>query len=176
MLRIYECIDHNKNHINDLHSYTAGGFFLPDLHTELVNLGRQLSDCLNLWSSYFTLTQTRFYRIFRNATYSRTELKESDLLKHEQYLIELHHTINRLQNQHQTSVNRILEHYLDRLSQGDSPSQFVPYAENDKIDVVFIGISAMHYSTIKLAQAALALGTNIHTIFELETTSLYQPF
>ncbi|CAF4126776.1 unnamed protein product, partial [Rotaria sordida] len=39
-----------------------------------------------------------------------------------------------------------------------------------------IGISAMYYSTTRLAQVALALGINIHTIFELETTHLYRPF
>ena len=95
--------------------------FLPDLHTELANLSRQLSDCLSLWSSYFALTQTRFYRLFRDCTYTRTELIESDLLKHEQYLIELHQTIHRLQNQHQEVINRLLEYYLDRVTQGESP-------------------------------------------------------
>jgi hypothetical protein len=175
-LRINECRDDDKDHIKNLQMNAAGGLFLPDLHTELANLSRQLSDCLSLWSSYFTLTQTRFYQIFRACTYSRTELHESDLLKHEQYLIELQQTIHHLQNQHQAAVNRLLEHYLDRVTQGESPSNFIPYVENEKADVIFIGISAMYYSTTQLARAALALGTNIHTIFELETTNIYRSF
>ncbi|CAF3358711.1 unnamed protein product [Rotaria sp. Silwood1] len=176
LMRINECTDNDKHQINNLQMYTAGHFFPPDLQTELVNLSRQLNDCLSLWSSYFALTQTRFYRMFRDCAYSRTQLNESDLSKHEQYLIELHHTIDRLQNQHQNSINGILDYYLDRLTQGELPSKFVPYVENDKADVIIIGISAMYYSTTQLARVALALGSNIHTIFELETTSRYRPF
>ncbi|CAF1406378.1 unnamed protein product [Rotaria sordida] len=176
LMHINECIDNDKDHIKNLHMHTAGSLFLPDLHIELVNLSRQLSDCLSLWSSYFALTQTRSYRIFRDCTYSRTKLNESDLSKHEQHLIELHHTIDRLQNQHQNSINRILKHYLNQLTQGELPSKFIPYVENDKADLIIIGISAMYYSTTQLAQIALALGVNIHTIFELETTHLYRPF
>ncbi len=175
-MRINECTNDDENQIKNLQMYAAGGVFLPNLHTELANLSRQLSDCLSLWSSYFTLTQTSYYRIFRDCTYTRTKLHESDLSKHEQYLIELHQTIHRLQNQHQQTVNRLLEHYLDQMTQGKLPSNFVPYVENEKADIIFIGISAMYYSTNQLAQAALALGTNIHTIFELETTRLYRSF
>lgn len=175
-MRINQCGNNDENHIRYLQMFAAGSLFLPDLHTELANLSRQLSDCLSLWASYFTLTQTRFYRIFRDCTYSRTELHESDLLKHEQHIIELHQTIQRLQTQHQESVNRILEYYLDQITQGQSPSNFIPYVDNEKADVVFVSISAMYYSTTQLARAALALGTNVHTIFELETTSLYRSF
>ncbi|CAF3606759.1 unnamed protein product [Rotaria sordida] len=176
LTRINECVNNDKDQIKNLQMYTADSFFLPDLHIELVNLSRQLNDCLSLWSSYFALTQTRFYRIFRDCTYSRTKLHENDLSKHEQYLIELHHTINRLQNQHQNSIDRVLKNYLDRLTQAELPSKFIPYVENDKADLIIIGISAMYYSTTRLAQIALALGINIHTIFELETTHLYRPF
>ncbi|CAF5064565.1 unnamed protein product [Rotaria magnacalcarata] len=176
MMRIYECTDHDRNHINNLQMYAAGQFFPHDLHAEAANLSRQLNDCVTLWSSYFALTQTRFYRIFRDCTFSRTKLSESDLLKHEQCLIELHHTIHRLQIQHQSSLDGILENYLDRLTQGESPTKFIPYVENDKFDSIILGISAMYYSTTQLVRAALALGTNIHTIFELETTSLYKSF
>ncbi|CAF1610091.1 unnamed protein product [Rotaria magnacalcarata] len=176
LMRIYECTDHDRNHINNLQMYAAGQFFPHDLHAEAANLSRQLNDCVTLWSSYFALTQTRFYRIFRDCTFSRTKLSESDLLKHEQCLIELHHTIHRLQIQHQSSLDGILENYLDRLTQGESPTKFIPYVENDKFDSIILGISAMYYSTTQLVRAALALGTNIHTIFELETTSLYKSF
>jgi hypothetical protein len=34
----------------------------------------------------------------------------------------------------------------------------------------------MYYSITQLAKEALALGTTIHDIFELEITDLYQPF
>jgi hypothetical protein len=37
-------------------------------------------------------------------------------------------------------------------------------------------LQAMYYSITELAHAALALGTTIHEVFELETTDLYQPF
>jgi hypothetical protein len=175
-MRINECSNSDENHIKNLQMYAGGGIFPPGLHNELANLSRQLSDCVSLWASYFTLTQTRFYRIFRNCRYTRTELNESDLLKHEQHLIELHQTVDRLQNEHQESVNRLLDHYLDRMTQGELPSNFIPYAKNDTAYVIFIGIAALYYSTTQLARVALALGTNIHTIFELETTRLYRPF
>ncbi len=139
-------------------------------------MSQQIIECLSLWLSYFTVTQTRFSRIFRDCTYTSIKLNESDLSGHKQHLIELHQTIHRLQNRNQEAVNRLLVHYLDRLNHGELPSSFIPYVENDKADVIFIGISAMYYSTTQLAQAALALGTNIHTIFELETTSLYRSF
>jgi hypothetical protein len=175
-MRINECSKNDKNEIINLRTYAAGALFLPDLHTELANISRQLSDCLGLWGSYFALTQTRFYRLSRNCTYSRTKLVESDLLKHKQCLIELYQTISRLQTQHQASVHRILEHYLDRLTEGDSPSTFVPYVKNNNADVIIVGIAAMYYSTTQLIRDALALGTNIHTIFELETTNFYRTF
>jgi hypothetical protein len=175
-MRMNEITNDDENQIKNLQIHAAGGRFLPDLHTELSNLSQQLSDCLSLWMSYFTLTQTRFYRIFRDCTYNHTELNENDLSKHEKYLIELHQTIHHLQSQHQAYINRLLDHYLDLVTQGEFPSNFIPYIANEKADIVFIGVSAMYYSTSQLARAALALGTNIHTIFELETTNLYRSF
>ncbi|CAF0844236.1 unnamed protein product [Adineta steineri] len=176
LLRIYECSNTSENHIKTLQLYADGGFLPIGLHNELRNLSRQLSDCIDLWSSYFTLTQTRFFRIFRNCSLTYTKLNESDLLKHKQCLVELHQTVYRLQNQHQESVNRLFDHYHDCLTQGESLSDFVPYADNNNVYIIFIGIAALYYSTTQLARNALALGTNIHTIFELETTSLYRPF
>jgi hypothetical protein len=175
-MRINECTNVDENQIKNLQRHAAGGLFLPNLHTELADISRLLSNCLGLWSSYFALTQTRFYRILRNCAYSRTKLDESDLSKHQQYLIELHQTIHRLQNQNQEAVNRLLEHYLDRVAQGELPLTFVPYAKNQDADLIFIGVAAMYYSTTQLVRDALALGSNIHTIFELETTSFYRPF
>ena len=175
-MRINECSNDDENRIRNLQKYAAGGLFLPNLHIELANLSRQLCDCISLWSSYFALTQTRFYRLFQTCTYTRTQLNENDLLKHQQHLIELHQTIHRLQSQHQEGVNRLLEYYLDRVTQGDFLTSFVPYAENEYADVIFIGVAAIYYSTTQLARDTLALGTNIYTIFELEATSFYRPF
>lgn len=175
-MRINECSNGSEDEVQKIQSSEAGNFFLPDLHSELADLSRQLSDCLQLWSSYFALTQTRFYRLFRDCTYSRTKLLVSDLQKHEQHLIELHHTLDHLKSKHQQSFDQLLKHYLDRVAHGDSPSSFVPYANNEKADKILIGISAMYYSTTQLVRTALALGTQIHTIFELEITRLYQPF
>lgn len=177
-MRINECAHETdqENEIRNLRMSTTGNYCLPDLHTELANLSQQLGDCLNLWLSYFALTQTRFYRIFRDCMYSRTTLLESDLQKHEQCLVELHQTIGDLQQQHQKSVDILLEHYLERLSEGYSPVNIIPYAQNKNVDMILIGLSAMYYSTTQLVQAALALGTTIHTLFELETTHLYYPF
>ncbi len=154
----------------------AGGNFLPNLHKELSDLSRQLNDCLYLWISYFGMTQTRFHRLFRQCIYSRTKLTETDLLKHQQCLIDLHQTIHRLQVQHQEGLNRLLEHYLHRLSEGDSYFNIVPYLNSDEADSIFIAYYAMYYSTTQLAQTALTLGETIHTILELETTHLYRPF
>lgn len=177
-MRINECANENdqENEIKTLQMSATGSYFLPDLHTELANLSQQLGDCLNLWLSYFALTQTRFYRIFRDCTYSRMKLLPSDLQRHEQILVELHQTIHDLRSQHQKSVDRLLEYYIDSLADGQSPTNFIPYAQNKNVDVILIGLSAMYYSTGELVQAALALGTNIHTLFELETTRLYYPF
>lgn len=108
--------------------------------------------------------------------YSHKKLIEADLLKHQQCLIDLYQTISLLQIQHQEGLNRLIEYYLTRLVEGESYPTFVPYANNDDADSIFIAYYAMYYCTSELAQAALTLGETIHTIFELETTHLYRPF
>jgi hypothetical protein len=167
--------DYSKN-IEHLQLNAGGGHFLPNLHRELSDLSRQLNDCLDLWIDYFTLTQTRFHQLFRQCIYSRTKLIQTDLIKHQQCLIDLYQTIHRLQVQHQEGLNRLLKHYLDRLTEGESYSTFIPYVNNDEADSIFVDYYAMYYSTTQLAQTALTLGKTIHTIFELETTHLYRPF
>ena len=87
-MRIHECSKDETNPIKDLQMYGNGGVLPSALHNELATLSRQLSDCVNLWVSYFTLTQTRCYRLAQECSFSRTSLLESDLLKHEQYLKE----------------------------------------------------------------------------------------
>jgi hypothetical protein len=169
-------INEYSENIQHLQLNAGGGNLLPNLHKELSDLSGQLSDCLDLWMSYFKLTQTRFHQLFRQCTYSRTKLIEAGLIKHRQCLIDLHQTVHRLQIQHQEGINRLLEHYLNRLAEGESYCTFVPYANNDEVDSVFIGYSAMYYSTTHLAENVLTLGKTIHTIFELEITHLYQPF
>lgn len=164
------------NPIRDIQIQAANGLLIPDLHTELVDICRQLNDCLNLWSSYFSLTQTPFYQLSRDCTYNRTKLTREHLLKHEKCLIDLHEINYRLQNQQQQAANRLLDHYLDRATAGESLSTVVPYVDNEKADALLIGISAVHYSTAQLARAALALGMNVHSIFELETTHIYRSF
>lgn len=164
------------NQIRHIQIQAANGLLIPDLHAELVEICQQLNDCLNLWSSYFSLAQTPFYRLSRNCTCNRMRLTQENLLKHEKCLIELHEINYRLQNQQQQAVNRLLAHYLDRATAGESLSTIVPYIDNETSDALFIGISAIHYSTAQLARATLALGMNIHNIFELETTYLYRSF
>jgi len=164
-----ETIEHLQNNV-------AGGNFLPDLHRELSDLSRQLSDCLHQWISYFMVTQTRAYRLFRQCTYSNFQTTDIDLVRDQQYLISLHQTVLTLQVQHQQSLNRLLEHYLNRLVEGDTYSTFIPYLNNHKADSIFIAYYAMYYSTTRLAQAVLTLGETIHTIVELETTRFYRPF
>ena len=156
--------------------HVAGTLPLSDLYTQLIDLCQQLSDCLNLWSSYFTLTQTRFYLLSQDCTCHRAKFTPEDQLKHERHLAELHETNYILQSQHQQAANRLLEHYLDRATEEELLSNLVPYVDNEKADGIFIGISALHYSITQLARATLALGMNIHSIFELETTHLYRAF
>jgi hypothetical protein len=172
-MRVNECSIDDRKQVGNTQMYPVSAQFISNFRGELTTLCSQLSDCLSLWSSYFALTQTRFHRFFSQCICSGTKLGESDLLKHEQHLIELHQTVHRLQNQHQDGIHRILEHYLDRLTQGDAPSTFVTYANNNENDSILIAISAMYFSTTELARVATALGITIHNIFELETTHRY---
>jgi len=169
-------INEYAENIEHLQINAGGGYFLPNLHIEFSHLSRQLSDCFTLWISYFTLTQTRFYSLFRQCTYSHKKILATDLNKHEQCLIDLYQTIHDLQVRHQEGLNQLLQHYLDRLSKGESYSTFVPYANNNEADSIFIAYYALYYSINQLTQTVLTLGETIHTIFELETTHLYRPF
>jgi hypothetical protein len=169
-------INEYSEKIEHLQLNVGGGNFLPNLHKELSDLSRQLSDCFHLWISYFTLTQTRFHQLFRQCSYSHKKLIEIDLKKHEQCLIDLHQTVGLLKVQHQQGLNRLVQHYLDRFKEGESYSSFVPYVNNGEADSIFIAYYALYYSTAKLAQTALTLGETVHTIFEIETTHFYRPF
>jgi hypothetical protein len=175
-MRINESSISDEKKIENIQKHTVGGLLFPNIHTELTALSKQLSDCLNLWSSYFAFTQTRCHQLFGHCNCSRTKLVDSDLLKHEECLVELQQTIHHFRNQHQEVIHRIMEHYLDRLTQGETTSTFMPNANNDETDLIYIAISAMYYSTSELARSTLALGTSIHTIFELETTHRYERF
>ncbi|CAF1028782.1 unnamed protein product [Adineta ricciae] len=62
LMQINDCSMDDKNQIDELRLNAAGGRFLPDLHGELLDLSRQLSDCIDLWISYLTLTHTTYYR------------------------------------------------------------------------------------------------------------------
>lgn len=154
----------------------GGGNLLPNLHQELSDLSRQLSDCCNQWISYFMITQTRAYRLFRQCTYRHLKTTQIDLVKDQQDLIRLHKTVLHLKCQHQQALNRLLEHYLSCLIEGQSFSTFMPYLENNDADSIFIAYYAMYYSTTRLAQATLKLGETIHTIIEAETTRIYRQF
>ncbi|CAF3844490.1 unnamed protein product [Adineta steineri] len=173
LMRIHECSTNNDVHIENIQIYPINDDFFSNFHTELTTLSDRLSECLNLWSSYFALTQRRSHRFLHHFICSKTKLVENDLLKHEQKLVELHEVIYRLQSQHQDAVHKIMEHYLDRLTQGDALSTFVPYMNNNETDSILNAISAMYFSTTELIRVALALGTSIHSIFELETTNRY---
>lgn len=133
-------------------------------------------NCFHLWTSYFVLSQTKSYRLIRRCHLSHRELIENNFRKHEQCLIDLHEAVNRLQNRYQDGLNQLLQHYLDRLLEGESSSMFVPYANNEEADSIFIAYQAMHYSITQFTQSALTLGHSVHTIFEVETTRLYRSF
>ncbi|UJR20442.1 hypothetical protein I4U23_023573 [Adineta vaga] len=177
LMHINACAQDNTEQIEELRLNAAGGRFLPDLHSELADLSRQLSDCIDLWISYLTLTQTTYYRWSRiHVPYKKKKLIKGDLSENQQHLMELHQTVIRLQNQHQNAMNRLLDYYTEKFHQGEELSSFVPYIHDNQAESIFVAISAMYYSTIQLAQAAMALGTTIHTIFELETTAVYRYF
>ncbi|CAF1021837.1 unnamed protein product [Rotaria sordida] len=162
--------------IEHLQLTAAEGNFLPNFHKEFSDLSKQLIDCFDIWISYFTSSQTKFYQIFRQCIFTRKNLIKIDLKKHEKCLIDLHQAVHRLQNQHQEGLNRRLKYYHDRLIEGESYSTFVPYANSDEADSIFIAYYAMHYSITQFTQTALTLGYTVHAICELETTHLYRSF
>ncbi|CAF1053029.1 unnamed protein product [Rotaria sp. Silwood1] len=162
--------------IEHLQLTAADGNFLPNFYKEFSDLSKQLIHCFHIWISYFTSSQTKFYQIFRQCIFSRKKLIKTDLTKHEKCLIDLQQAVHRLQNQYQEGLNRLLNYYLDRLTEGDSCSTVIPYANSDEADSIFIAYYAMHYSITQFAQTALTLGYTVHAIFELETTHLYRSF
>ena len=136
-----------------------------------------MSDCIDLWTSYFTLTQTTYYRRSRiHVLYRKKKLIKGELSANQQLLIELHRTVLRLQAENEQATNHIFAYYKEKSSQGNELSPFVPYVNSQKVERVFVAVPAMYYSTIQLAQVALALGTTIHTIVERETTAVYRYF
>lgn len=162
--------------IEHMQTNTAGGNFLPNVHEELSDLSKQLVNCFHIWVSYFTLSQTKSYQLFRQCVLSRAKLIGNDLSKHEQCLVDLHRLTHCLQTEQQKRLDRLLQYYLDRLTEGESYSTVLPFVNSDKADTIFVACYAMYYSTSQLAKTVLTLGRTIHTLFELETTHLYRPF
>ena len=176
-MRINQCATKNDTQIVDLHLNADIDHFLPDLDQQLADLCRQLTECVDLWTSYFALTQTTYYRWSRiHVPYRKKKLVKGDLTANQQLLVELHRTVLRLQDKYEQAMNHILDYYKIKSVQGYELSSFVPYVNSEQAEVIFVALSAMYYSTIQLAQAAAALGTTIHTIFELETTEVYRYF
>ena len=101
LIRINECSNVDKRQIEHLCFCAADVLFLPDLYNEFHNLSKQLNNCFQVWSSYFCLTQTKSYQIFRGSIQHRKHLIKSDLNKYEKCLVELHRTVIYLRNEHQ---------------------------------------------------------------------------
>jgi hypothetical protein len=175
-MRIHEFSIYDQKQLENVRIHPVGRLFFPSIHQDLADLSAQLSDCFNMWSSYFALTQTRLHRLIGQCIFHGPKLDESHLPKHMEYLNDLRDTIHRLQNEHQKVIDGVLKHYRSRLNQGETPSSFIPYINNNEFDSIYLAVSAICYSTTELARAALALGTSIHTIFELETTHRYEQF
>ncbi|CAF4729560.1 unnamed protein product, partial [Rotaria sp. Silwood2] len=153
LIRINECSKMDKQQVENLRICTSA-----------------------VWSSHFCLTQTKSYQIHCGSIYHRKHLIKTDLNKYEQCLTELHRTVVYLQIEHQKSTNRLIKYHFQRFLSGEIPENFVRFVKNDQADSIFIAMSAMYYSITQLAKAALALGTTIHDVFELDTTHLYRPF
>jgi len=166
----------DEEQIENLRFHTASGLFLPDLHSEVTSFIRHLRYCVELWSSYFTLTQTTYYRWSRIHLPRRKHPIKGDLSENRQCLVELYQTVVRVRTQHQQAINNVLDYYLEKTAQNKRISNHISYVVNDQAESIFEAISAMYYSTVQLAQAALALGTTIHTVFELESTAIYRDF
>ena len=175
-MRINECSINNEKQLEMVRRHAVGRLFFPSIHRDLADLSAQLTDCFDVWSSYFALTQTRWHRLIGQCIYPATKLAESDLPEHQEYLNDLRKTIHRLQDEHQKVVDGVLKYYLTRVIRGETPSTFIPYVNNDEFDMIYMALAAICYSTTELTRAALALGTSIHTIFELETTHRYEQF
>ena len=109
-------------------------------------------NCLQTWSCYFKLSQTRCYYFTRGILIHRNELIQNDLIKHEQCLVDLHKIIHRLKHE---NIHQLFQQY-------------------QQFDLILLAFSSIYYSLTQLAQATLNLGTTIHEIFELEMTDLYE--
>ena len=176
LFQINECSNVDQLQIESLRRYTADGLFLRDLSTEFHSLNKQLHNCLEIWSEYFSLTQTKSSQFHRGSIHHRKHLIHFDLKTFEQCLIDLHRMVNSLRTEHQNAMNEVFKHYFQRVSAGEIPEDFIPYVRNDQVDSILIALSTMYYSITQLAKSALALGATIHDIFELEITDLYRPF
>ncbi|UJR24079.1 hypothetical protein I4U23_027047 [Adineta vaga] len=176
LICLSECSINTENQLEIVKFHAADGLFLPNVHNELFELSKQLNNCLQIWSTYFQLSQTRCYFILKGMNSYRNQSIENDLFKYEQCLIDLHKTIHRLENEHQQGINRLFNHYFHRFIQGEKLISFVPYAQNHQADFILLALSAMYYSVTQLAHATLNLGTTIREVFELEITDLYQTF
>ncbi|CAF3245551.1 unnamed protein product [Rotaria sp. Silwood2] len=177
LLCINECSVEDRIRIGHLQEQTIGNRFFSNLRKPLADLTRQLNNCLNLWSSYFTLTQTRCHRaIYKCNCSSLTNFNESDLTKHETYFVQLIQAIDYFKEQHQQSLNRMLEYFNGKINDGDSLTMLDPHINNHQIDSILTAATSMFYSQWQLIHATLDLGTTIYTILQLETTDLYQAF
>ncbi|CAF3244784.1 unnamed protein product [Rotaria sp. Silwood2] len=176
LISLSECAIKNEKELEEVKFHAANVLLLPNVHNELFYLSKQLNDCLQLWSTYFNVTQTCCHQLIRGLITHRRKLNQQDLFEYEKYLSQLHKTIDRLKNEHQQGLNRLFDHYFHRYNQGEQPTTFVPYAQNEHTDSILVALSAMYYSITQLAHAALALGTTVREVFELETTDLYQSF
>jgi hypothetical protein len=165
---INECLFINGN---DIHS--IGKEFFHQFRKELSIVSKLLNDSFDLWSSYFKLSQTRYHRLFNDGIFYNKELLKIELLKQDPYLAELKQTVHRLENQLQNVINELLKHFNDLLIQKRTPSRSLPYTKNNENDIIMIATLTMYYSIIKLVKSAIILGTNVHTIFEVETTHQY---
>ncbi|CAF1032359.1 unnamed protein product [Adineta steineri] len=174
-IKQYSLNDHKQ--IEDLRLNSTDARILLDLDVDLTDLSRQLNDCVNLWISYFTLTKTTYYRWSHiHILRKKSKLIKGDLSANEDCLIELHRTVLRLQTDYQQAMDRLTDYFIEKSAQKEEPSTCVPYAHDDQADSILVTVSAMYYSTIQLVQVVMALGTTIHTIFELETTNVYRNF
>ncbi|CAF1140908.1 unnamed protein product [Rotaria sp. Silwood1] len=176
LICLSECAIKNEKELEGVKFHAANGLFLPNVHNELFYISKQLNDCLQLWSTYFNVTQTCCHQLTRGLIPHRTKLNQQDLFEYEKYLSQLHKTIDRLENEHQQGINRLFDHYFQRFNQGEQSIPFVPFAQNEHADSILLALSAMYYSSTQLAHAALGLGTTVREVFELETTNLYQSF
>ncbi|CAF0897883.1 unnamed protein product [Didymodactylos carnosus] len=111
---------------------------LTNLHNQLFDLSKQLNNCLKIWSNYFKLTQTRCYQLTQDFIPHRTELIQSDLLIHEQCLSDLNKTIYRPENEYQQGINRLFDHYFQRLNQDEQILTCVLYAQNQQADFILL--------------------------------------